>query len=150
MSELTDLVSFAVSLEEHGEGYYRKAAERASDPEVKQTFLRLAEDEQEHARHFRLLIRPNAPPPSPEVARYLTTILTDPGDLFPSAAQAAAAGDTEAALILAVQAEKDSILLYQELYSRAATDEERARIAPILQAEKLHLLELRDLLDGRG
>ncbi len=150
MTDVDSLASFAVSLEERGEDCYRKAAEQTADQEVKQTFRRLAEDEREHARHFRLLVRPDSSPPNPEIRRYLEAVLADPGGLFPSAAAAAAAGDSRAVLALAIQAEKDSILFYQELYSFAATDEERASLAGILKAEQFHLLELRDLLDGQG
>lgn len=150
MSEPQGLASYAIALEQRGEAFYRRAAEQAADPEVRETFRRLAEDEQEHARHFQLLLQRDSGPPGPEVKRYLQAVLADPGTLFPSAAGAAAAGDARAAVGLAIQAEKDSILLYQELYSLAATDEERAGLARLLQAEKLHLLELRDLWDGVG
>lgn len=145
-----DLTAFAISVEENGAAFYRAAAAKAANPEVAQVFLRLAEDEDEHARHFRQLRQAGPPPLSPEVTRYLAALLQEPGSLFPSLAEAAAAGDARAALTLAIQAEKDSILLYQELFDVTKDEAERARLAQLLRAEKMHLLELRDLLNGEG
>lgn len=150
MSELNSLATFAISLEERGEGFYRRAAEKAADQEVKQVFLRLAEDEQEHARHFRLMVRPGAPAPNPEAARYVQAVLANPEALFPSLAEAAEAGERRSVLALAIQTEKDSILLYEELLALAAADDERQSLLRILKAEKFHLLELRDLFDEQG
>ncbi|MGE5506887.1 MAG: ferritin-like domain-containing protein [Chitinophagales bacterium] len=145
-----DLTSFAISVEENGAAFYRAAAERSPNPETAQVFRRLAEDEDEHARHFRQLRQSGPPPLSPEVARYLTALLQAPESLFLSLAEAATAGDARAALALAIQAEKDSILLYQELYEVTKDEAERKHLANLLRAEKLHLLELQDLLNGEG
>lgn len=52
MFRLTDIINIAVQIEKNGEQSYREAAEKATDPEIKETLLWMAEEEKRHRKWF--------------------------------------------------------------------------------------------------
>lgn len=145
-----DITRMALSMEEKGKNLYSWASQRFNDDEVVQMFKRLAEEEKEHARIFRKLLElPDAEEIiSADANRYLK-MLAGSGSIFPSHGEFSAENvKTPAdALAIGIQAEKDSILFYQEMYDQTASVEVKQTLSKLLAEEKMHLLELRDTME---
>lgn len=144
---VSDVARMAVAMEEKGMKFYTWAAENFPDREVEAMFLRLAEEEKDHARMFgKILEMPGATEKlTPEAGKYMK-MLADSAGIFPHHRDMTP--DTVKspldALAMGVQAEKDSILFYQELYNRTDSLEVKEILSKLLQEEKLHLMELRE------
>jgi rubrerythrin len=52
MFTIADIRNIAIQIERNGEATYRKAANQASDPELAEVFMRMADDEMRHAEWF--------------------------------------------------------------------------------------------------
>jgi rubrerythrin len=152
IAELTvaDVTKMALTMEEKGENLYSWAARKFDTDEVVVMFKRLAAEEKEHAMVFkRLLELPDAHETiSADSNRYLM-MLAGVGDIFPShreinEQQVKTPTD---ALAMGIQAEKDSILFYQEMYNHTKSTEVKQALSKLLEEEKMHLLELRDSME---
>lgn len=145
------IVGIAVAIEEQGARFYDALAGRTQDKDAAQLLSRLADDERQHARAFgRLLEGAAAGMLEPAMWDYVHGILgfeTDPGSL---GTEVFVPEGFKEAIQLGIQAEKDSILLYQELHEKVSSDEAREVVSRILKSEKLHLMELRSLLEENG
>lgn len=150
-TELTvsDVARMALTMEEKGQNFYSWAAGEFKDNEVADMFKRLAEEEKEHARIFKkLLDLPDAGElVSQESNRYLR-MLANSG-LFPSSGEV---NDEHIktpsdVLNIGIQAEKDAILFYQEMYNLAHSIEVKQTLSKLLEEEKMHLVELRDSME---
>lgn len=145
-----DVTRLALAMEEKGMNFYTWAAGRFDDAEVMAMFRRLAEEEWEHARTFSsLLSSPEAKDKiSSSTGKYLK-ILADLGDVFPRHGEVSASRvkTPSDALAIGIQAEKDSILFYHELFNATDTTGVKNVLSKLLEEEKMHLLELRDSMD---
>lgn len=147
---VADVTRMALTMEEKGENLYSWAARKFNDQEVVDMFHRLAEEEKEHAMVFRKLLElPDARTTiSAESNRYLK-MLAGTGDILPTHGefneeQVKTPAD---ALSLGIQAEKDSILFYQEMYHQSKSTEVKQALSKLLEEEKMHLLALRDSME---
>ncbi|KKM11939.1 hypothetical protein SY88_05980 [Clostridiales bacterium PH28_bin88] len=128
-----------------GSEFYTRLANLADNEETRTVLFRLAEEEREHMAAFQKML--DAPGEKTELydgdaLRYLLALL--PGDVFAfSRDDDLTAKNVKDALAVGIQAEKDSILLYQELYDLVRSPEVRRTLGRLLQAEKMHLVELR-------
>lgn len=52
MFRITDIVNIAIQIEKNGERSYRQAADKVTDPEIREMLLRLAEEERHHQEWF--------------------------------------------------------------------------------------------------
>ena len=52
------------------------------------------------------------------------------------------------ALAIGIQAEKDSILLYHEIYKQVKSQVAKSMLSILLEEEKMHLVSLREQMDG--
>ena len=52
MFTIADIRNIAIQIERNGEATYRKAAEATTDPQLAETFNRMADDEKRHAQWF--------------------------------------------------------------------------------------------------
>lgn len=147
---ITKLAALAIRLEEQGERFYRRSAERTSSEAAKEIFRRLSEEERIHAEMFRRIFGPEADAvkPAAEDVAYLRAVLGQ--GLFEGVEGGDPPENPRDALAMGIQAEKDSILLYQEMYDRAETADEREALGRLLKEEKFHLIELRESLDDLG
>lgn len=145
-----DITKMALTMEEKGESLYTWAARKFSDDGVVDMFRRLAEEEREHARIFRKLLELPAGKQmiSPDTDRYLT-MLAGSGSFFPTRGEFSdeRVKTPVDALALGIQAEKDAILFYQEMYNETESSEVKNALSKLLAEEKMHLLELRDSME---
>ncbi len=143
---VVEVIEMAKDIEKRGHDFYNNQAEIAQDRELKELFERLAEDELDHYNRFEKLgkiIKENTKKEleyvyDPEVSAYLEAIVEF--TIFP-AEEGVAVSDIVDALQIAIYAEKDSILFYNEMLEH--NDEQTAVVLKkLIKEEKQHLLDL--------
>lgn len=148
--DIKQLVGFAIRIEENGEAFYRKWAEKTGDAEVKQLFVRLANEELGHRRIFQelesTLDEPQVDVESVESYDMYSGYLKTYADnvLFSEGYQAAGMEKVNgigAAFDFAIQRELDSLLFYLELKSFVSGENERV-LEKIVNEERRHYLDL--------
>jgi rubrerythrin len=149
-----EAAKIAQNMERHGLDFYRKAAAQAKDMATRDVFLRLAEDEKKHLAQFEELEetlhatrREGAGyTDDADLAAYIdrlveTQVFAEEGAVARLAEQATS--DYEA-LAVAIRAERDAILFYQEMMSFIDSRPARAAFSTILDEEREHLRILGD------
>lgn len=149
----------AMSIEASGRDFYQQAYEQAKEESHKNLFKLLKNEEIVHYETFSKIFRQvNENKEAgleeylfdPETSRYLTVLAE--GHIFPTTENAevkiAAATTIEEILHMAIQAEKDSILFYDELGNKSKF-EDTQKIFRVLKAEEqTHVVKLRQILDA--
>ena len=155
-----DLLTMAIRIEQNGEAYYRKMAERDQHPIAKKMFEFLAEQESQHVVDFRKIIDSLGPDAdelpeayrSTEVEGYLAALAD--GIVFPSntgleeAAKVAKKIETDFDAILhALRFEKDAIIFFGEVLEMLPADHpERKAVQELIRQEKIHIARLHTLI----
>ena len=136
----------AVEMERRGEAFYRKSAKISKNPETVKVFEQLAADETIHRAEFEKLIdKANLSDKEydQETNAYLTAIAADVVFSDGLMALKSTGFETpEGALLEAIRSEKDSVLFYTELASRALDKEAVQIFEEIIFQEKAHLRTL--------
>lgn len=147
MFTASDVVQFALRMEEDGVKFYRDAAERAEIFEVKNLFIFLANEEENHQKTFENLLS--------------NVTLSDPPEDFPGeylhylhgyidgkffvrmgeTAEKAEASSMAKALEFAIQREMDSIHYYQELKAFVPV-EDHPTLDKVIREERKHFMQL--------
>ena len=155
-----EVFKVAIEIEENGRQFYDKASALAGSPETKKVFQDLGAEEVKHKARFTALM--NELPasttgstvwdPDNEIDLYLK-MMADMhvfGTADKVASLIAKMGDQVAALKLAIQFEKDSIVFFAEMQTLAENSEAKAKIGQLVAEEQSHLrklsLELRKLV----
>lgn len=117
-----DVLSFAIEIEKNGKSFYESVAQIIEVPEMKEVFLKLKEQEEQHIADFEQLLEKitEYQPQETYAGEYLDYIkaLVD-NHVFNTKADIKALAETIKnkvdALELALRFEKDSILFFAEL-----------------------------------
>jgi rubrerythrin len=147
----TEAARIAQSMETQGLAFYEAAAAKTHSPAVRETFLKLAQDEMHHLAAFRELEaacakRRDTPATEDEdeVGIYIQRLLQT--QVFCERGSAARlskkAYDDLEALGVGMRAERDSILFYQEMLDFVDSKEAKAAFTWILKEERKHLAVL--------
>lgn len=144
-----ELLRMAKGVEEEGYRFYMKAAERFQEENIKQMFQYLALEEAEHIRVFEQLHGRVAERlgnseeyvMEEEVMQYLkaisdTAVFNTKGITYYKVEQVNTVKD---ALMIGIQAEKDSILFYETFLANTKTDMTRKVLARLIKEEIKHL-----------
>lgn len=149
-----EMVRIAVRNEETGLEFYRRAAERASAPELKRLFDDLAVQEQAHKVKFLAFldsilepVQPAERPADPdETGRYIAA-MTD-NRLFDgedkNIALAAKASDGKSAVEFALGFEKDTLLFFYQMLEQVRSAD-RPLVEEIIREEKSHIRRLAEI-----
>jgi rubrerythrin len=146
-----DAAHIALNMEENGSAFYQKAAGAVESPKIREVFLRLAEDEVRHLATFKeleatLRARGTEPPAAEEedIGPYVKRLLQS--QVFCEQCAAARIADDTLddmeALAVGMQAERDSILFYQEMLDFVDSKEAREAFTWIAKEERKHLATL--------
>ena len=149
--ELTsdEILAIAEQIERNGAAFYRKAAERVSDPDMQATLNWLAEEEESHEQTFiemrqELKDKESALTPwdpDGQYEMYLQAIAD--GDVFNVQDDAAGAAEGFNAvrdiLEFALDREKDSIVFYMVIVRKSEDATDKSRIQGILDEEIGHV-----------
>jgi rubrerythrin len=150
--DATDIVQFAVRIEENGANFYRFAVQLTKDDDVKKIFERLAEEEVKHGKTFsQIFAAMEKSPPPPEMfdgeyGAYLRSYV-DNAIIFKKEAldkELALVKDTVGALDFAIRRELDSITYYHEIKALLGAGNLDA-VDKIIAEERKHYCILTDL-----
>lgn len=149
----------AVEIETQGYEFYRQAYENSQVNEHKLLFSFLMQEELNHAAKFKSMyddIKQTKDADSdtylydPEVSRYLQVIVE--GHIFPRQENTAwyigQLQTVEGVLETALQAEKDSILFYDEMMNNARFPQAKEIFAELKAEEQTHVVKLREMLSS--
>lgn len=147
----------AMEIEKRGRTFYEQALVHTRNPEHRELFMFLRDEETQHYERFRDIYevvkqRKEAVQDDyifdPEISRYITVLAES--HVFPQEDKVAAAiaelNTVPKILKTAAQAEKDSILLYAELAKNARFSDARQIFHTLLEEEKKHLVKLREII----
>lgn len=139
---------FAISMELDGGKYYREQAEKNHDNSLRIVFLMLAEDEDNHAKALQKRRDQQA------YDLMENNIIAKSQSIF------AGIGDLKTVMRVqpnqldvyraALEMEKKSITLYQELLSQATDDQDKALFEHLIKQEKDHFAVLDELVEHVG
>ena len=151
-------IRIAMSIEASGRDFYQQAYDQATEENHKDLFYLLKTEEMNHYEKFSEIfnqVNNNKEAGSEEylfdqeTSRYLTVLAE--GHIFPTAENAAAkiveATTIVEILYMAIQAEKDSILFYDELASKSKFEVAKRIFAVLKMEEQAHVVKLRQILD---
>jgi rubrerythrin len=144
----SDIVEFAIRIEENGANFYRFAIQIARDEDTKNLFEQLADAELLHKKTFEKIFAAmdkTAPPESytGEYAAYLHNYV-DNAIIFKKEIldqELTKVKDTLSALDFALQREMDSILYYHEIKGLVPA-KEHAAVDKIIEEERRHVAML--------
>ena len=147
-----ELLKMAQKIEKEGESFYIGAAERAKDDNIKEMFLKLAREERLHGEYFEKLYK-EALEKSAISDEYL---LDEHTSAYIASISSSAVFNKEGimaemlgrvetakeAIIMGIQAEKDSILFYSKLYENTRMESAKENLKKLITEEEEHLNEL--------
>ena len=150
MAKGKSIVDYAIAQERDGMTFYNKASRKYKDRELKKIFLRLAGEEKKHLESFKSIKAEAQKKNVDESFRsagtneYLETLIKD--GIFPKgdkmSKQIDKINSVADACVLAMQAEKNAILVYSELAKASKDkDQKNRRIHQNLISVILLLLE---------
>ena len=138
-----EIFRISIELEKKGEEFYEALAEKAGDQKVAELCKDLAAQEQQHARLFEELrvkttSRAASRPLSWDELHFAQMLVEE--RVMPDPDEAREVVEKEglaAALTMAIQFEKDSVLFFQELLP-AVDEQDRQAVSAIVEQEKQH------------
>ncbi|MPM60214.1 hypothetical protein SDC9_107065 [bioreactor metagenome] len=150
-----DGLRVAIEIEKRGHAFYQQAYNQATKDVHKELFLLLRDEESHHMAKFQKVfdkVKEN----KAEVAfdegtsKYLTVLASD--HVFPKAEEAGSViadlKTMEAVLAVAMQAEKDSVLFYDELANKSDSDDAIKIFTALKSEEQQHVIKLREMIDA--
>jgi rubrerythrin len=145
--EPSEVFQFAIRIEENGEKFYRKMADKFSDPQIKELFSYLADEETKHKRIYEGMVEniekyepfESYPGEYFEYLRaYADKIIFDEKALDELQKKI---NDPIMAINVAMDNEVASILYYQEIKNIVPQDK-RSSIDKIMEEERRHFVTL--------
>jgi len=149
----------AMSIEASGRDFYQQAYEQATEESHRDLFQLLKSEEVGHYETFGKIfkqVQENKEAGSEEylfdqeTSRYLTVLAE--GHIFPTGENAkvkiAEAATIVEILYMAIQAEKDSILFYDELANKSKFEEAKKIFTVLKAEEQTHVVKLRQIFDA--
>jgi rubrerythrin len=149
-----EILKMAISVEEDGEQFYQKCVAANSEPQVKKIFSKLAQQEREHQNYFKKLLKDFDEADSSISREYLYQEITSDylkslvdNQVFPDEEEATdeIAANLAEAIEVGIEAEKNSILLYQELVDTEKEPQTIKALKKLVEEEKDHLVRLKNL-----
>jgi len=148
-----EVLEMAEQIERNGAKFYREAATKAPERQIKDMFLRLAAMEDTHLRTFQQMRTTLSDQdkggttfdPEGEASLYLQAMADDRGFEGMKGRNVKLTGQesTQALLEIAIGAEKNSILYYVGLKELVPTETGREKVEAIIREEVGHAAELR-------
>ena len=143
----SDVLQFAVRMEEDGGRFYREAADRSEKAEVKKLFNSLASDEANHKKIFEeFLLKEDLFEPREDYPGEYLSYLHDyiDGKIFVALDDKSAlteSGNVAKALEFAIRREMESIHYYQELKAFVSIEGQES-LDKIIDEERRHFMQL--------
>jgi rubrerythrin len=146
-----DAIEISLFIEKEGLFFYESAGKKIQDPQVRDMFSRLADEEREHIQTLQEKSRYLQPAivarsrPKEHLSRFIGEELK--GKIFPSLTATSAQNiqSDKQALELGIESEKRSIEILQGLLEKEKKLDVKAIFSHLLVEEKKHLFMLQDL-----
>ena len=145
-----DIFEFAVKIEVNGEYFYRETAKKIPDPEVKELFTFLADEEVKHKKTFEKLATRmgSISLPEPSNADYRAYLEAYTENLIFSDAdiksKIAGINDKNVALLFAIDKELDTVHYYKEV-KNLIPESEHGLADKIIDEERNHVVILAEM-----
>ncbi len=146
-----EVLEMAQEIERKGMNFYRMHAANVGE-DVKSLFMRLHAEENDHFKRFKAMeeeVREKGEDYDylyePEVVKYLKTLVEF--SIFPDdlSAEEAKVQDINDVFLIAITAEKESILFYQELLKHNKDSKQAEIIEKLIEEEKQHLIDVSEI-----
>ncbi len=147
MAKRKSIIDYAITQEKDGMTFYNKASRKFKDKELKKFFSRLAGEEKKHLESFKSLKaeaqkkKVDESYRSAGVDEYLEALIKD--GIFPKgdsmSKQIDKINSVVDACVLAMQAEKNAILLYSELAKSSKNKDRKKMFTQLVKEEKSHI-----------
>ena len=147
-----EIFQLAIDIEKNGIEFYSEVQRATEDPELRELFSVLGSEEMEHKKRFEELLadlpedlkRPTVFDPDNDLGMYLQTladqhVFSKGKDLQAQLAEIRTVTD---ALKLALQCEKDSVILYLSMQEAACEGKARDFISLLIKEEQQHVRRL--------
>ncbi|MCL6478351.1 MAG: ferritin family protein [Peptococcaceae bacterium] len=147
---LEAVIKTAMANEEKGARFYSAMAGRTDNVQIKSVFEKLSREELDHKAVFGKVLglgTDNGGDIDEKEGRLLISLIkTGVFENLKEEAEWEAKTPLEA-IALGIQAEKDSILLYQGIYNQVKSQTVKDMMSRLLEEEKMHLVELREQME---
>lgn len=145
-----EVFKIAVQIEENGKRFYEETQKTIDSPEVKNLFAELAGQEIEHKKRFESLLAqlppessaPTVWDPENELDKYIKVMADQHVFVSDVTERIAQVKDARAALKLAIEFEKDSVLFFLSLEDAVAGKKDQDLIKILVKEEQDHLKRL--------
>ena len=146
---ISEIFQFAIKIEENGQQFYKKAAEKTFDLSAKEIFVALAEEEVKHKKiYVEMLAKVESYQPEENFPEEYFLYLKSYADniIFNSKSEEELKKhfDTIGAINFAIQRELDSILYYLEAKSFVPKTQSHL-VDKIVEEERKHFVKLTEL-----
>jgi rubrerythrin len=144
-----DAIEISLFIEKEGLFFYESASKKIQNPQVREMFSRLADEEREHIQALQEKSRYLQPAiaggnrPKEHLARFIGEELK--GKIFPAMNASSDVDSDKQALEMGIESEKRSIEMLQSLLEKEKKLDVKAIFSHLLVEEKKHLLMLQDL-----
>ena len=143
-----DAIEISLFIEKEGLFFYESAGKKAQNPQVREIFSRLADDERDHIQSLQEKTRYLQPAivgrnrPKENLVRFIEELK---GKIFPAMKDLLDIDSDKQALELGIESEKRSIEMMQSLLDKEKKLDVKAIFSHLLVEEKKHLLMLQVL-----
>ena len=145
---VSEIYQFAIKIEENGEKFYRKVAEKTKDKKVKDLFIFLADEEVKHKKVFEELLSKieKYEPPESYPGEYFTYLKAYAEELiFPKGVEREMEKeDVIEAINFGIRRELDSIIYYLEVKD-FVPETQHSQLDKIIEQERIHFVKLSNL-----
>ena len=145
---IKEVLEFALAIEETGYDFYVAQAEKTTNKKVKDLFERLARDEQQHKKGFKLILDDMASRVSDEgqfgeeYFQYIKMLVKDMGFKESKFNRDVASSESILDVVLyAMNREKDTVQYYTELKSMVS-EQDQGTVDRLIEEEKEHFSTL--------
>jgi len=148
MFTLSEIIEFAIRIEENGEKVYRDASAKSSDPSLVSLLQWLADEELEHVRWFSELKKSikevSVNPQVGEMGQNLLLEIVGDQSFSLKEKDFSIIADLKEVLKISLEFEKDTVIFYEMMASFVQDNAALAKLNQIIQEEKRHA----DILSG--
>ena len=150
MFTMSEIIEFAIRIEENGEKVYRDASEKVSEPSLVSLLKWLADEESEHVQWFSQLKgtvqEESVDPKVGEMGQSLLLGIVGDQTFSLKERDLSKIADLKEVLRIALGFEKDTVIFYEMMGSFIQEDAALAKLDQIIQEEKRHVRTLSEFL----
>jgi len=146
----SEIYQFAIRIEENGEKFYRQMAKKLNEPEVRELFTLLADDEVAHKKTFKEMLSQieNYEPPESYPGEYFEYLRAYVDNVLFSINKfdedIRKINNSLEAIQFVIDKELDSVLYYQEMRN-VVLEHQKELIEKIIEEERRHVVKLSEI-----